>query len=218
MKYYVEIFDRLKGAFPNAAGGYLEYAANIALFKAGIARNSISTAKNETEYKPEVYDDSNILFGDIVFSAPGMDDISLSTNAGSLAPPPFIRLTRKKETSITVIDSGNENEIIESFGINSWQISMDGIVIDTDNHQYPQSAIRRIVELFNLNDVIDVSCDLLNDTGIYSLWFEEQTIEPLQGFPDTVKYSFRARSIKPDRKSTRLNSSHIQQTRMPPAA
>ena len=197
MKYYVEIFDRLKGAFPNAAGGYLEYVAHIALSKAGIARNSISTAKNETEYKPEVYDDSNILFGDIVFSAPGMDDISLSTNAGSLAPPPFIRLTRKKETSITVIDSGNENEIIESFGINSWIISMDGILIDLDTHQYPQSGVKRLTELFNINAVIDVICDLLNYVGIYSLWFVEHSIELLQGFPYTTRYSFRARSIKP---------------------
>ena len=63
MKYYVEIFDRLKGAFPNAPGGYLENVAYIALIKAGIARNSISIAKYETEHKPEVNVDSNILIG-----------------------------------------------------------------------------------------------------------------------------------------------------------
>ena len=96
-----------------------------------------------------------------------------------------------------MIDGGNEAEVVENFGVNSWEIELDGLVVDMDEHGYPGEKVKLLAEFFEINDVIDVACPLLLDLGIRSIYFREQSFEPVEGFPDTVKYSLVAKSIKP---------------------
>ena len=57
--------------------------------------------------------------------------------------------------------------------------------------------MQELAKFFEINDVIEVACPLLLDMGIKSIYFKEQGFEPVEGFPDTVKYSLTAKSIKP---------------------
>ena len=66
-----------------------------------------------------------------------------------------------------------------------------------DNHLYPKSRVVDIARFFEINDVIEIVSPLFQDLGITSVYFREQTIEPLEAFPDTVKFSLKAKSIKP---------------------
>ena len=95
------------------------------------------------------------------------------------------------------MDGDDEAEIVENFGVNSWDIDLNGLLVDMDEHGYPGAKVRQIARFFEINDVIDVACPLLLDMGIRSVYFKEQSFEPVEGFPDTVKYSLTAKSIKP---------------------
>ncbi len=57
--------------------------------------------------------------------------------------------------------------------------------------------MKEMARFFEINDVIEVACPLLLDMGIKSIYFKEQSFEPVEGFPDTVKYTLSAKSIKP---------------------
>ena len=120
-----------------------------------------------------------------------------SETEGVFAPPPLMRFRRTKNITVTVVDGGDEAEIVENFGVNSWDIELNGLLVDMDEHAYPGTKVQELAKFFEINDVIEVACPLLLDMGIKSIYFKEQGFEPVEGFPDTVKYSLTAKSIKP---------------------
>ena len=61
--------------------------------------------------------------------------------AGILAPPPMLTFERKKNIITTKVD-GSDAVIVESFGLEPWTITIDGILVDLQNHQYPASDLK----------------------------------------------------------------------------
>lgn len=208
MKYIVDLITRYNSAFgfvSGTAAGELEGLLNGGIFKAGIAANEArwnNTDSSERKYSAELYAPSDWSFVEMVMKYGGKE---LNFSIGSLggetegifAPPPLMRFRRTKNISVTVVDGGDEAEIVENFGVNSWDIELNGVLVDMDGHAYPGDKVKRLSEFFAINDVIDVACPLLLDMGIKSIYFKEQSFEPVEGFSDTVKYSLVAKSIKP---------------------
>lgn len=210
MKYTIDLISRYQSAFGVVTGtliGELEGLVNKAAFKGGMVLNDLQWKarpgqKETSGYDMELYAPADWKWAEMVMKH---EDTELSFSFGSLteetsgifAPPPLMRFRRTKNISVTVVDGGDEAEIVENFGVNSWDIDLNGVLVDMQEHLYPSDKIKQLRSFFEINDVIEVACPLMLDLGIKSIYFKEQGFEPVEGFPDTVKYSLTAKSIKP---------------------
>lgn len=210
MRYTVDLISRYQSAFGFVGGtltGELEGLINRSIFKAGIDYNEArwqaeSLNRGEKTLDASLYAPADWHWAEMTltyekqkmnFAISGLT----SETEDVFAPPPLMRFKRTKNITVTVVDGGDEAEIVENFGVNSWDIDLNGLLVDMDEHGYPGAKVRQIARFFEINDVIDVACPLLLDMGIRSVYFKEQSFEPVEGFPDTVKYSLTAKSIKP---------------------
>lgn len=210
MRYTVDLISRYQNAFGFVTGtlvGELEGLVNGSIFKAGVAYNEArwrarNAKKDGREMDVEMYAPRDWCWAEMTLKH---EDVSLdfcmgrltSETEGVFAPPPLMRFRRSKNISVTVVDGGDEAEIVENFGVNSWDIDLSGVLVDMDGHEYPGEKVKRLAKFFEINDVIDVACEVLLDVGIRSIYFKEQSFEPVEGFPDTIRYSLVAKSIKP---------------------
>lgn len=210
MRYTVDLISRYQSAFGFVGGtlvGELEGMANKAIFKAGIAYNEArweaeKAGRKETKFDVSLYAPADWHWAEMTLTH---EDTKLNFSIGGLtsetegvfAPPPLMRFRRTKNITVTVVDGGDEAEIVENFGVNSWDIDLNGLLVDMDEHGYPGTKVQELAKFFEINDVIEVACPLLLDMGIKSIYFKEQGFEPVEGVPDTVKYSLTAKSIKP---------------------
>lgn len=210
MKYIVDLLARYQSAFGFVGGviaSELEGVVNAGIYKAGMlyndARWKIANAtRGHPSYDAELYPAPDWSWAQMTLKH---EDTKLEFDfsglkegtQGVFAPPPLMRFRRTKNITVTVVDGGDEAEIVENFGVNSWDIDFNGLIVDMDEHGYPGEKLKQLRQFFEINDVIDVACPLLLDMGIQSIYFKEQGFEPVEGFPDTVKYSLVAKSIKP---------------------
>ena len=117
---------------------------------------------------------------------------------GILAPPPMLIFNRDKNIIKTPVD-GSDSEVIESFGCKSWEISIEGILVDMENHQYPQTKMQEFREMFEVNNSFEVlDCDIMADLRIENIYFDNvKDLKVLAEYQDTIKYKLTAHSIKP---------------------
>lgn len=115
---------------------------------------------------------------------------------GVIAPPPIVSFSRTKNITKTVIDN-SDYEVIENFGLKSWSIKVEGIVVDMDNHWYPSDFEAAINEMFEVNEVLEVVGDVFSNKKINSIYFDSVDLSPVEGYNDTVKFALQAYSIKP---------------------
>lgn len=211
MKYVFDIFGRFQSAY-GIIGANAQGFANRALFAAGIAYNNAKYPKqnNDRDYKNiEVYKLLDYNFADMELKGTDQDGNKrvLKFSYGSLvgevdgiiAPPPMVRFRRGKNIGETTIDDGgDDSEIVEFFSLKNYEIDINGLLIDMDEHQYPQSKVKEFLSFFAINDVIEIVSPLFQDAGINSIYLRDMpNFEPLAGFPDTIKFSLLAKSIKP---------------------
>ena len=99
---------------------------------------------------------------------------------------------------MTAVD-GSDSEVIECFGTKSWVVTIEGILIDLDAHEYPSEKVQKIRKLFEINDILEVIDNrICDDWGIQSIYIEDMgELKVVEGYNDTVKYKLKANSIKP---------------------
>lgn len=132
--------------------------------------------------------DKEVKFGSIPFV--GDSDKSV------LAPPPLIHFEQSKNLIETEIN-GTNHVVVERWGTKPWNLRMRGILVDMDNHFYPEDKIKELYKLFSYNGVVDCTGTQFIDKKIKSLCFKRITINGVEGFQDTIQYALEARSIKP---------------------
>ena len=120
------------------------------------------------------------------------------TDNGIFAPPPMLKFDRAKKITATPI-AGSDNVVVEDFGLEQWTITMDGLLVDMESHQYPTAKMQRFRQLFETPDIFDVlECQVMTDLGINALYFESvKDLAVVDNYPDTVKYKLSAKSIQP---------------------
>ena len=150
-----------------------------------------------------VYTNAQPVFENFVLSGNGYDlnfSGAVLTKSGKLgnifAPPPMISWRKSKNFVITQID-GADAEVVERYGDNSWEISMQGLLVDTENHQFPLDKMQQLRKAFEVADSFEVSGQLFDSLGISSIYFTEVNFAGMQGYQDTVSYTLQSRSIKP---------------------
>lgn len=126
------------------------------------------------------------------------NSILTDNESGIFAAAPMMKFDRKKKIVSTAV-AGSDNTVVESFGVEPWNITLEGLLVDLDNHQYPTSKVQQIRQMFETPDTFDVlECQIMTDLGINALYFTEVTnIAVLEDYPDTVKYQLKANSIEP---------------------
>lgn len=166
--------------------------------------NTVQASNSSYEEGPKVYVSGNSQFEDLELKY-GSTVLKFAnqilTKEGSLgnifAPPPLITYEKSKVVEITQID-GTDAEVVERYGDGQWDILIEGILVDMENHQFPITKVKELRKFFEIQDAIEVSSELLT-TGleVQSVWFKSIRLNGVAGFPDTFYYSIPARSIVP---------------------
>lgn len=122
------------------------------------------------------------------------------TKSGALgeifAPPPMVAWRKVKNLIITPID-GTDGEVVERYGDNAWDIRMQGLLVDMENHEFPLGRLEQLRKMFETSDHFKIASDIFNALGIANVYFYDIDIAGIAGFKDTVTYNLGARSIKP---------------------
>ena len=212
MSININIADRLFAAFGFLPSGFpkrsvieaglaLSHVEDAAL-NAGLGRANIALIKKGIGNNVYVADRS---FADLTLKSTESGAIYkfatsiLNQEADNiLAPPPMFAFNRSKNIVTTQID-GSDAVVVESFGLTPWNITIEGILIDIENHHYPQQQLREFRSMFEENTQYDVlDCELLADLGIDSLYIERvNSLKVVLEFQDTIQYRLTAKSIKP---------------------
>lgn len=109
---------------------------------------------------------------------------------------PIVRFGQKKNLICTPIN--DTDEVVERWSTTGYEISIDGLLIDMEKHQYPEEQIKMLYELFSINKVgVVYGSPLFSHLNITDIYFISVNIEPLVGFEDTIRYSLQAKSISP---------------------
>lgn len=114
----------------------------------------------------------------------------------SVFAPPLMMDFRRSKDIIATETNGDDNVIVERWGIQPWEVSIKGILIDVQNHHYPSDYIRKLHQLFKINDVLEAYGVQFEEKDIDNIYLKDISITPLEGFPDTVQFSLTASSIK----------------------
>lgn len=203
--YNIELYSRFQSAFGfvarNAVGKAetLWIQQNMSLYTRGDSTFADMTLKREngTEYvfkNPEPPARSKNIVKAVKQS---FSNTALFGNMeGVIAPPPMVSFSQEKNMTRTIIDN-SDFEVIENFGLKSWNINIEGILVDMDNKWYPSEMARKMRELFQLNETLTVIGQLFEDMNIYQLYFTKIDIQPVAEFNDTVKFKIDAYSIRP---------------------
>lgn len=122
------------------------------------------------------------------FKAPGEGSV--------LATPPFLSLKRSKTLVETEVDN-SDIVVVERYGTKPYEIAWRGLLIDMDGHTFPLDKMEAIHKIFEVNAEWNVSSEILNALGIASLYIRSMSIDFVEGYEDTISYTFDARAIKP---------------------
>lgn len=126
------------------------------------------------------------------------NSILTKNGSGIFAAAPMLKFTRDKNIVTTAVQ-GSDNVVVESFGMGQWDITIEGILVDLDSHQYPSTKVVQLRQLFETPDVFDVEvCPIMIDLGITALYiYKVENLAIVDDYPDTVKYQLKAKSIQP---------------------
>lgn len=178
------------------------YAAAFGTLAATNKPNAATVKKNSNGYSFDFYAQNKTDFENIVFKFQSktlefgsIPFINNSSNAHVLAPPPLVSFSRQKKHIITDINGG-EDEVVERWNTRQYEIRMRGLLIDLENHQYPENKVTELNQFFEYNGVVAVSGTQFFDKSISNMYLKGFEITGVQGFEDTLQYTITAKAIK----------------------
>lgn len=135
------------------------------------------------------FDDTKITFGSIPF-------VSSGSNSNVLAPPPIVNFSSIKKHIETDVNGGPD-EVTEYWKTGQFLFRMRGILIDLENHYYPENQITELNSLYQFNNVVEVIGTQFLDKSITHCYFKEIQINPVRGYTDTIQYVLTGKSKRP---------------------
>lgn len=110
--------------------------------------------------------------------------------------PPMISLRKSKRLVITTVDN-SDYEVVERYGTEPFDITMRGLMVDMENHQFPVDKLKTIHSIFEANREWMIDSEILQAVGVQAIFFKDVQIDFVEGYEDTIAYTMTARSIKP---------------------
>lgn len=204
MTYNIELYSRFQSAFGFIAANALSQIesaymrSNMSFYEKGDSTFADMIIKSsggkEFVFKnPEAFPRNSNLRDAVAQQFNSNSDYQME---GVIAPPPMVTFSRVKNITKTVIDN-SDFEVIENFGIKSWAIKIEGIVVDVKNHWYPIDLEKKIVDLFEINEILEIVGGLFANKNIHSIYTDSLEVSPVAGYNDTVKFTIQAYSIRP---------------------
>ena len=108
---------------------------------------------------------------------------------------PIVKFARRK--SIVTTSVNGLGEVIEGWNTMGYEIHIQGLLVDTKSQQYPKKQIKRLRAFFEIQKTAKVTGELFQDLGITEIYILSVNIAPFIGFPDTVRFELRAKSVEP---------------------
>lgn len=112
------------------------------------------------------------------------------------ATPPMLSFSRQKKLIVTSIDNVDDIEVVERYNTAPYDIDWKGLLIDMDNHTFPADKLKQLNEIFKFNGIWNVSSEIFDALEITAVYIQEVQIDFVEGFEDTIAYSFKMRAIK----------------------
>jgi hypothetical protein len=116
--------------------------------------------------------------------------------ADVFATPPMLNMRRAKKLVITSVDN-SDIEVVERYGTEPYEITMRGLLIDMENHQFPIDKLASINTIFEANREWMIDSEILQAVGVQSIFFRDVQVDFVEGYEDTIAYTMTARSITP---------------------
>lgn len=116
--------------------------------------------------------------------------------AGVFATPPMLSLKRSKRLIITTIDN-SDTEVVDRYSTEPYEITWRGLLIDMDNHEFPLDRLEELNKIFEQNGVWSVDSEILQAIGVAAVYFKDVQIDFVEGYEDTIAYTFTVRAILP---------------------
>lgn len=134
----------------------------------------------------------------------------LTESQGNIFAPPLLMTFSKEKSLINdevadpqfiYDDDGRikdqlDHEVVEYWGTKPWNIAIKGLLIDLDNRIYPSEEIRELTRFWRANTIVDVAGLQFIEKDIYSIVLKSVDFTPIEGFQDTLQFSFQAISFK----------------------
>lgn len=177
------------------------YAAAFGMLAAGKQLQKLFIKKDEdSNYNFNYYPSMSSLHEDVKMEIPNMEALEFSAvlqgNAGRIFAPPLLMTFTQEKSLIETVVNDADPVIVERWGTKAWNISMQGILINFENHYYPTDEIRRLNKNWQYNGVVKVVGTQFEERDIDSLYFKSINFSPIEGFQDTIKFTIEASSIK----------------------
>lgn len=171
----------------------------LTAFGKSIIANKVVISKDEEKYNLEVYDNTDREIDKTIFAFDNKELVFNGMLQGDLssvfAPPLLLSFSREKNLIETIV-KGSDNVVIERWGTSPWNIDIKGLLIDVENRFYPNSKIEELTELFEHNNIIEVVGEQFYDKNIDSIYLNSISINPVEGYTDTIQFNISARSQK----------------------
>ncbi len=116
-------------------------------------------------------------------------------NGNFLAPPPLVDFKRAKHVVTTDVDRSNHT-VIENFGNKAYKFSMRGLLIDMNEHHYPEQQLKEVHDMFRQNGTYKIASDIFKNLEIYEVFFDNIKFDFVEGFVDTVKFKISGMSVE----------------------
>lgn len=189
-------FD-FSGRYTNAFG----YVATNVSSKLAEAGFQTALERNDNKYQQSVFvKDKNISFDEVLLYNDSAEYLFayrvLAEEYNQVfATPPMFSLTRSKKLVTTLLND-SDIEVTERYSTEPWQITWKGLLIDMENHQFPIDRMEAINDIFEVNSVWKVSSEILAALKINSIIILDVSIEFVEGYEDTIAYTFTTRATK----------------------
>lgn len=178
------------------------YAAAFGMMAAGKAIEKVFVEKKgQNDYGFETFPLAQDDLEYIQFQIPGLDVLTfnsiLTGNNGDVvfAPPLLMGFSQEKSLIETEVND-DDPVIVERWGTKPLDITINGLLIDLDNHVYPSDEIRRLNQNWKYNGVVKVVGTQFEELDIDSIYFRSINFTRVEGYSDTVQFSINASSIK----------------------
>lgn len=191
------IFD-FAGRYSTAFGFTPGHISN-ALIAAGFDR--AIKQHHDTNFKASVYVfDNNTHFDEVMLYNDSEEYLFAYRELAEeysqvFATPPILSLSRKKNLVTTSLDN-SDIEVIERYSTEPYQITFKGLLIDMEDHNFPLSKLETLNKIFEVNSVWKVSSEILAAVGVDSIIIQDINIDFVEGYEDTIAYTFVARATK----------------------
>ena len=90
----------------------------------------------------------------------------------------------------------SNHEVVEHFGMKPYEIQLQGILVDMEEHHYPQELVTTVHDLFEAPGTFKVNSEIFYDLGITEIFFDNDfEVSFVEGYVDTVKYRAHAIAV-----------------------